>query len=90
MRALEQDPLAENAPITRQQLRQWMIDVPEIRFRFCAELLGHAMPYDYPFVQEINMQVALSGAVFTMGPDGTATSVTLTFYDATGLGTFTR
>jgi CubicO group peptidase (beta-lactamase class C family) len=31
-----------------------------------------------------------SGAEFTLGPDGTATSVTLTFYDQTGLGTFTR
>jgi hypothetical membrane protein len=66
MRALEQNPLAENAPAEREQLRQWMIDVPEIRFRFCTELLGHAMPRDYPLVQEINMQVALSGAVFTI------------------------
>ena len=31
-----------------------------------------------------------SGAEFTVGPDGVATSVTLTFYDQTGLGTFTR
>lgn len=31
-----------------------------------------------------------SGAQFTLGPDGTATSVTLTYYDQTGLGTFTR
>jgi len=31
-----------------------------------------------------------SGAVFTMGPDGTAVSVQLAFYDTTGLGTFTR
>ena len=31
-----------------------------------------------------------SGAEFTLGPDGLATSVTLTFYDKTGLGTFTR
>ena len=29
-------------------------------------------------------------AEFTLGPDGLATSVTLTFYDKTGLGTFTR
>ena len=31
-----------------------------------------------------------SAAVFTMGADGTATSVNLPFYDTTGLGTFTR
>jgi hypothetical membrane protein len=71
MRALEQNPLAPDAPATRQQLRQWMIDVPEIRFRFCAELLGHAMPPAYSFAQEINMQVAFSGAVFTIEhPEG--------------------
>ena len=31
-----------------------------------------------------------SGATFSMGPDGTATSVNLAFYDLSGLGTFTR
>src|SRR4029453_5511192 len=66
IRALEQNPLAEDAPTTRQQLRQWMIDVPDIRFRFCTELLGHALPQDYPYGQELNMQVTLSGAVLTI------------------------
>ena len=66
MRHLEENPLAEDGPATREQLREWMIDVPEIRFRMCAELLGHGLPGDYPFAQEINMQVAFSGAVFTM------------------------
>ena len=32
----------------------------------------------------------LSGAVFSVGEDGEATSVQLEFYDTTGLGTFTR
>jgi hypothetical protein len=32
----------------------------------------------------------LAGAIFTLGPDGTASSVRLDFYDRTGLGTFTR
>ena len=31
-----------------------------------------------------------SGAEFTLGPDGTATTVNLAAYDTTGLGTFTR
>jgi hypothetical protein len=31
-----------------------------------------------------------SAAVFTLGPNGTATSVNLPFYDPTGLGTFTK
>ena len=66
MRALEANPLAENAAATRAELRQWMIDVPEIRFRICDELLGHAIPREYPFRQEVNQQVALAGAVFTI------------------------
>lgn len=32
----------------------------------------------------------LAGAIFTIGPDGRASSVRLDFYDRTGLGTFTR
>ncbi len=35
-------------------------------------------------------QVGTSGAVFTVGKDGVATSLNLPFYDQTGLGTFTR
>ena len=31
-RMLERDPLNENADAIRQWLRQWMIEVPEIRF----------------------------------------------------------
>jgi hypothetical protein len=32
----------------------------------------------------------LAGATFTVGPEGTASTVKLDFYDKTGLGTFTR
>jgi hypothetical protein len=32
----------------------------------------------------------LSGAAFTVGPDGKASSVSLEYYDQTGLGTFRR
>jgi hypothetical membrane protein len=36
-RMLERDPLNENADATRQWLRQWTIEVPEVRFHVCNE-----------------------------------------------------
>ena len=65
-RMLERDPLNENAEATRQWLRQWTIDVPEIRFHVCKELLSHGLAENYPYSREINLQTILSGAVFTL------------------------
>lgn len=42
-RSLEQNPLAHNAAETRQWLREWIADVPDIRFWACTDLLGHAL-----------------------------------------------
>jgi len=66
VRFLERDPLAANANATRQQLREWTIEVPDIRFKVCPDLLGDAVGNDYPYSGEINLQVVLSGAVLTM------------------------
>ena len=63
-RALEQDPLAANAPRAREWLRQWIIEVPDIQFEECAELLGHALGHDYPYSREVGGQVLFSGAAF--------------------------
>jgi hypothetical membrane protein len=65
-RMLERDPLNENADATRQWLRQWTIEVPEIRFHVCNELLSHGLGENYPYSREINLQTILSGAVFTL------------------------
>jgi hypothetical protein len=65
-RMLERDPLNENADATRQWLRQWTFDVPEIRFHVCKELLSHGINENYPYAREINLQAILSGAVFTL------------------------
>jgi len=65
-RMLERDPLNENADATRQWLRKWVIEVPEIRFHVCNELLSHGLGQDYPYSREINLQTTLSGAVFTL------------------------
>jgi Protein of unknown function (DUF998) len=65
-RMLERDPLNENAAVIRQWLREWTIEVPEIRFHVCNELLSHGIDDNYPYSREINLQTILSGAVFTL------------------------
>jgi Protein of unknown function (DUF998) len=65
-RMLERDPLNENADATRQWLREWTIEVPEIRFHVCNELLSHGLGENYSYSREINLQTILSGAVFTL------------------------
>lgn len=72
VRWLEREPVAANANATRQQLRQWIIEVPDIRFTVCPELLGHAVGDDYPYSREVNLQVMLSGAVLTIEDPGKA------------------
>jgi hypothetical membrane protein len=71
-RSLEKNPLAENANATRQELRQWTMEVPDIRFKACPDLLGHALGDSYPYSREINVQVLLSGAVLTIEKPGEA------------------
>lgn len=60
-RLLERDPLGENAPATRQWLRQWVIEVPDIRVNVCDELLRHGLGDNYPYSSEINLQMILYG-----------------------------
>jgi hypothetical protein len=65
-RALEWHPFGENAPATRQWLREWIIEVPDIRFKVCPDLLGHALGDNYPYLREVNLQTIFSGAAFTI------------------------
>jgi len=65
-RWLEQNPLAENAPATRQWLQEWIADVPDIRFKACAALLGPALGDKYSYSREVNQQMLFSGAAFTL------------------------
>jgi hypothetical membrane protein len=65
-RWLERDPFGENAPATRQWLREWITEVPDIRFKACNALLGHALGDNYPYSREVNLQVVFSGAAFTI------------------------
>ena len=72
VRLLEKDPVGDKANIARQRLREWMLEVPDIRFKVCAELLGNALSGDYPYSRELNLQVMFSGAVLTIEHPGEA------------------
>jgi hypothetical membrane protein len=65
-RSLERDPLGENAPATRQWLRKWIIEVPEIRVYVCDDLLGHGLGDNYPYSTEVKLQPMFSAAAFAI------------------------
>ena len=71
VRSLESDPVAENTNSIRQQLRDWAIEVPDIRFKVCPSLLGDAVG-NYRYSREVTLQVMLSGAVLTIENPGQA------------------
>ena len=48
VRLLERDPLAENANAIRQQVRQWTIDVPDVRFKVCPTCSAMPLPMTIP------------------------------------------
>jgi hypothetical membrane protein len=72
VRSLESNPLSENANAIRQQLRDWVIEVPDIRFKRCPALLGDSVGNKYPYSREVTLQVVLSGAVLTIEHPGEA------------------
>jgi hypothetical membrane protein len=71
VRSLESDPLAENTNAIRQQLRDWAMDVPDIRFKVCPSLLGDEAG-NHRYSREVTLQVMLSGAVLTIEHPGQA------------------
>jgi hypothetical membrane protein len=65
-RSLERDPLIENAPATRQWLRKWIIEVPDIRIYACDDLLGHGLGDNYRYSTEVKLQPMFSAAAFAI------------------------
>src|SRR5215203_2475019 len=65
-RSLERDPLGETAPATRQWLRKWIIEVPDIRVYACDDLLGHGVDDNYPYSSEVKLQPMFSAAAFAI------------------------
>jgi hypothetical membrane protein len=65
-RILERDPLATDAAAHRQWLLNWMIEVPDIRFRSCVGLLSPGVGDHYRYSAEVNQQVIFSAAAFKL------------------------
>src|SRR4030095_10301040 len=65
-RSLERDPLAADAPQSRQWLLTWSTEVPDIRFKACEGLLRPGVEDDYRYATQINQQVIFSAAAFKL------------------------
>ncbi len=65
-RLLERDPLAEDAPANRQWLLNWIIEIPDIRFKSCVGLLGPSLGNQYRYSIELNQQIIFSAAAFRL------------------------
>src|SRR5215204_2583678 len=65
-RMLERDPLATDAPANRRWLLNWIIEVPDIRFKSCVGLLGPDVGNHYRYSAEVNQQVIFSAAAFKL------------------------
>ena len=65
-RSLERDPLAKDAAANRQWLLNWIIEVPDIRFKSCAGLLSPGVGDRYRYSAEVNQQIIFSAAAFKL------------------------
>jgi len=65
-RSLERDPLAKDAPPNRQWLLNWIIEVPDIRFKSCVGLLSPDVGNHYRYSTEVNQQIIFSAAAFKL------------------------
>jgi hypothetical protein len=63
---LERDPLAKDAAANRQWLLNWIIEVPDIRFKSCVDLLGPGVGNQYRYSAEVNQQIIFSAAAFKL------------------------
>jgi len=65
-RSLERDPLAKDAAANRQWLLNWIIEVPDIRFKSCAGLLSRGVGDRFRYSAEVNQQTIFSAAAFKL------------------------
>jgi hypothetical membrane protein len=65
-RSLERDPLAKDASANRQWLLNWIIEVPDIRFKSCVGLLSPGVGDQYRYSTEVNQQIMFSAAAFKL------------------------
>src|SRR4029450_5436452 len=65
-RGLERDPLGKDAAANRQWLLNWIIEVPDIRFKSCVGLLSPDVGDGYRYSPEVNQQTIFSAAAFKL------------------------
>ena len=65
-RLLERDPLAKDAPANRQWLMNWIIEIPDIRFKSCVDMLSPVVANQYRYSAEVNQQIIFSTAAFRL------------------------
>jgi hypothetical membrane protein len=65
-RGLERDPLAKDAAANRQWLLNWIIEVPDIRFKSCVGLVSPDVGDQYRYSAEVNQQIIFSAAAFKL------------------------
>ena len=70
-RSVEREPISGDAAEARRWMRQWMAEVPDLKFFVCDDLLGRDLD-GYPYAREIKDQIALSGAAFALEHQGKA------------------
>src|SRR4051794_20583957 len=60
-RSLETDPLGKNAKEQRNWIVHWLIDVPDINVKVCANLIGPLLESNKNYAPEIFTQMMPSG-----------------------------
>lgn len=83
---LEAHPLAEGARGARQALLEWIINVPDVMVKTCANMLSPIRGDDYPYAGIITFHEVLSAGIFAIEhPDEAQDDVAM--YTAGVLGT---
>lgn len=65
-RSLETDPLAGDAREKRQWLSEWIIEVPDVSVKFCADLIDPALGKKYAYSAEVGLHPLFAAAVFAI------------------------
>lgn len=64
VRALEADPLSEDAKKSRRWLVEWLSEIPDISVQMCPALLGANFEVNKKYAAELALQQSLSSAAF--------------------------
>ena len=65
-KALEANPTAEGARGTRQALFEWLVEVPDVEVKTCADLLSRSRDKSYPYAGEITIHEVLAAGIFAI------------------------